>query len=162
MDNENVEVDSKSDGETLEQFLENMESVYETKIEEIKKELEDVFTIDEFNLVEENMKTVSRLHLWLSRLVVEKRKLLKIKRKRDDIYSKLYEDFRTGKRGVVSLTEKGIDARINLDGTYKRYNAICEEQENVVYYIDQLCWALKQSKMNALKNILDSKRIEGS
>ena len=39
MDNENVEVDSKSDGETLEQFLENMESVYETKIEEIKREL---------------------------------------------------------------------------------------------------------------------------
>jgi hypothetical protein len=162
MNSEKLSDESLNDQKELQEFLDNLETAYATKLDEIKNEVEDVFNIDDNNLVEENMRTVSRLHLWITRHAIERRKLLGLRRKRDDIYSKLHKDYREGKGGVVSLTDKGIDARINLNGTYKRFNALFEEQENIVAFIDQICWALKQTKMNALKNIQDSKRIEGA
>jgi hypothetical protein len=162
MTSENLNDEPVNEQKEVQEFLDNLETAYANKLDEIKNEVEDVFTIDDNNLVEENMRTVSRLHLWITRHAIEKRKLLSLRRKRDDVYSKLHKHYREGKGGVVSLTDKGIDARINLDGTYKRFNALFEEQENIVEFIEQICWALKQTKMSALRNIQESKRIEGA
>ena len=148
----------------LEAILEKISESYDARIAKIHEELEDIFTIDQFQLVEENMKTVSKLHYWISKLAIERRVLLKLKRKRDSLYSQLYEDYREGKngKGHISLTKDGIEAYITKDSQFQRWDSIYQEQNNIVDYIDQICWALKQTKMTALKNIQESKRIEGS
>jgi hypothetical protein len=144
--------------------IKNINESYEDKITEIHQELEDVFKIDQFQLVEENMKTVSKLHYWISKLAVERRLLIKISRKRNFTFSKLYEDYREGKngKGFVTLTKDGIEAYIRKDSEYIYWDSMMQEQQNITDYIDQICWALKQTKMTALKNIQESKRIEGS
>jgi len=149
---------------SLEDILEKISESYDARIAKIHEELEDIFTIDQFQLVEENMKTVSKLHYWISKLAIERRVLIKLKRKRDSLYSQLYEDYREGKngKGHISLTKDGIEAYITKDSQFQRWDSIYQEQANIVDYIDQICWALKQTKMTALKNIQESKRIEGS
>lgn len=149
---------------TLEQILENISDKYDKRISTIHEELEDIFTIDQYQLVDENIKTVSKLHYWISKLAVERRILLKMKRKRDSLFSQLYEDYREGKngKGHISLTKDGIEAYINKDTTFQKWDSMYQEQNNIVEYIDQICWALKQTKMQALKNIQESKRVEGS
>jgi hypothetical protein len=144
------------------QVLKDASKTYEDKITEIHDELEQIFIIDHERLVDENIKTVSRLHYWISKKAVESRLLLKIKRKRNFVYSCLYEDYREGKngRGNVTLSKDGIEAYVTKNSEYIRWNNLMEEQEIIVEYIDQLCWALKQTKMQALKNIQDSKKLE--
>jgi hypothetical protein len=159
------EVFESVDGKvSIDDILEKINERYDARIEAISNELEDIFVIDQYNLVEENMKTVSKLHYWISKMAIERRILIKLKRKRDSVYSKLYEDYREGKngKGHITLTRDGIDAYINKDPQFQRWDSIYQEQNNIVEYIDQICWALKQTKMSALKNIQDSKRIEGS
>lgn len=144
--------------------LKNISDTYEQKLNEIHQELENVFTIDQFSLVDENMKTVSKLHYWISKKAIEQRLLIKISRKRNYVYSSLYEDFREGKngRGNITLNKDGIEAYVTKNSEYIYWNTLMSEQQNIVDYIDQICWALKQTKMQALKNIQESKRVEGS
>jgi hypothetical protein len=144
--------------------LSNITLNYDKKIEEIHSAIEDVFNIDQYNLVDENMKTVSKLHYWISKKAVEQRLLNKITRKRNYVYSSLYEDYREGKngRGNITLSKDGIEAYVTKNSEYIYWNTLSEEQKNIVEYIDQICWALKQTKMTALKNIQEAKRIEGS
>lgn len=144
--------------------LDNIETTYEKKLEEIQNELEGIFNIDQFNLVEENMKTVSKLHYWITKHAYEQRFFVKISRKRNYVYSCLYEDYREGKngRGNITLNKDGIEAYVTKNSEYIYWNSLMEEQRNIVEYIDQICWALKQTKMQALKNIQESKRVEGS
>lgn len=140
--------------------LADIDITYDNKIESLRKELSDCFEIDSNMLEEENIKTISRLHLWLSRLAVESIILKKAQRKRQLIYSSLHEEFRTGQRGQITLTDKGIDTWIQKNSQYQKYNSIYEYQQVVVDYIKDICWALKNTKMTALKNINDIKRYE--
>jgi hypothetical protein len=154
--------DDESAANTLSEIIKDLTEKYDEKLSDLQKELSDVFEIDQYSLVEENMKTISRLHLWIGRLAIERRSLLKIKRKRDITFSKLYEDFREGKRGHITLNNNGIEAYINRIPEFQKWDSWFNEQQIIVDYIDQICWALKQTKMSALKNIQDSKKLEGS
>lgn len=147
---------------SIEQTLEDICDKYAERMKEIQTELADIFSIDEFNLVNENMKTVSKLHYWISKNAIEKRILLKIKRKRDSIYSELFYEYRTGKKGAITLTNDGINSFINREPSYQKWDTLVNEQTILVEYIEQICWALKQTKMAALRNIQESKKIEGS
>lgn len=150
--------------ESIDDILQKISDKYDERIEKIHEELEDIFTIDQFRLVDENMKTVSKLHYWISKLAIERRILIKMKRRRDCLYSQLYEDIREGKngKGHITLNKDGIEAYITKDSQFQRWDSMYQEQVNMVDYIDQICWALKQTKMQALKNIQESKRVEGS
>jgi len=150
--------------ESIDVILQKISDKYDERIDKIHEELEDIFTIDQYRLVDENMKTVSKLHYWISKLAIERRILIKMKRQRDCLYSKLYEDYREGKngKGHITLNKDGIEAYITKDSQFQRWDSMYQEQANMVDYIDQICWALKQTKMQALKNIAESKRVEGS
>jgi hypothetical protein len=144
--------------------LDNIETTYEKKLEEIQNELEDTFNIKHEYLIDENIKTVSKLHYWITKHAYERRFLVKISRKRNYVYSSLYEDYREGKngRGNITLNKDGIEAYVTKNSEYIYWNSLMEEQKNIVDYIDQICWALKQTKMQALKNIQEQQRVEGS
>ncbi len=146
--------------QSVEQIINTLDTEYEKRLDALKQELSNCFDIDPDRLEDENIRTISNLHLWLSRLAVEKQALKQLLRSRQLRYSQLHEEFRTGKRGAITLTDKGIDVWIQRDSRYQYLSSYCDQQEVLVDYINDICWALKNSKMTALKNLQDIKRLE--
>lgn len=146
--------------DNIDKKIQDLDDNYDARLQELKEELSDCFEIDSNRLEDENMKTVSRLHLWLTRLAEENLLLKKMQRKKQLTYTTLYELVRTGKNGHIALTDKGIDYQIQKMSTYRHMASMVDQQEVITEYISNICWALKQTKMSALKNISDSKRME--
>jgi hypothetical protein len=146
---------------TLTEIIVEIDDKYNENLEKLQEELSSAFEIDQFSLVDENMKTVSNLHLWISRHAKEQRVLLKIKRKRDLVYSELFQLYREGKKGhITHYNKESIEAYVTRESEYQKWESYLGEQTILVEYINEICWALKQTKMTALKNIQDAKKLE--
>lgn len=155
------QVDESKKEKSLTEIIKEIDDKYNEKLHELQKELSAAFDIDQYSLVDENMKTVSNLHLWISRHATEQRVLLKIKRKRDLVFSELFQLYREGKKGhITHYNKESIEAYVNKEPEYQKWESYLNEQSIIVNYINEICWALKQTKMSALKNIQDSKKLE--
>jgi hypothetical protein len=142
--------------------LEKIEVTFDNKIEEINSEMEEVFNIDKDHLDSCYMLTVSKLHYWNSKLADETRFLQKISRTKSSCYSRLYQGYREGRIGHISMNNKNeIEAYIYKHSEYVYWENLYDEQKILVDYINNMCWALKNTQIQAIRGIQDFQKREG-
>jgi hypothetical protein len=153
MGNINNEEETKTKKRRL--TLEEIDDKFETSLDDLKNEIKSSFEIDEFSLVEENMKTISKMHFYVSKLAEEKKIGVRIERIRMKKHGELYEKYKTG---AMALSKYEIEEWINKNPDYQIVFTYSEQQKIIIDYLTRLVESLKQ-KLYALKNIQEMKKI---
>jgi hypothetical protein len=139
-------------------ILDELDNRYNEKYQEIKKEIDEMFKINQFELAEESVKHVSKMHFYNSRLSEEKMMLFKIKRKMDEIHGELFEKYRFN--NSFKITTKGeVEEWINRDIKWQNINTRYENQKIMVDHYQRVVEAIKD-KGYMIKNLIDLKKIE--
>jgi hypothetical protein len=139
-------------------LLDELDDRYEEKFNQIKKEIEEVFKVDQFALAEEAIKHISKMHFYNSRLSEEKVMLMKIKRKLDEVHGELYEKYRFNNSFKIS-TKGEVDEWINRDIRWQKINTRYENQKIMVDYYTRVVESIRD-KSYMIKNLIDLKKIE--
>jgi DNA-binding FadR family transcriptional regulator len=139
-------------------ILDTLDARYNEKYQEIKKEIESMFTINQFELADESVKHISKMHFYNSRLSEEKLMLIKIKRKMEEIHGELFEKYRFN--NSFKITTKGeVEEWINRDIKWQNINTRYENQKVMVDHYQRVVEAIKD-KGYMIKNLIDLKKIE--
>lgn len=137
--------------------IEELDEEYDDKLEKLRDELHDAFSINNKNLDGEVMKTISKLHYYNGLLAEEKLVLNRIIRKKNEIYGKLYEKFRFN--SDVKLDKGEVQYWIDRDPLWQKIQSYYESHKELCDLIERSIKAL-QTKSFAIKNLIDIKRIE--
>ena len=138
--------------------LDEIDARYNEKYDAIKKEIDEMFIVNQFELAEETVKHISKMHFYNSKLSEEKVMLMKIKRKMDEVHGELYEKYRFNSN--FKLTTKGeVEEWINRDIKWQNINTRYETQKIMVDHYDRVVASIRE-KGYMIKNLIDLKKIE--
>ena len=138
--------------------LDELDDRYNKKFEAITKEIEVFFNVNQFELAEESIKHISKMHYYNSKLSEEKLLLFKIKRKMDEIHGVLYEKYRFN--NSFKVTTKGeVDEWINRDIRWQKISTRYENQKIMVDHYSRVVDSIRD-KGYMIKNLIDLKKIE--
>jgi hypothetical protein len=138
--------------------LDDIDTRYNEKYEAIKKEIDEMFIVNQFELAAETVKHISKMHFYNSKLSEEKVMLMKIKRKMDEVHGELYEKYRFNSN--FKLTTKGeVEEWINRDIKWQNINTRYETQKIMVDHYDRVVGSIRE-KGYMIKNLIDLKKIE--
>jgi hypothetical protein len=138
--------------------LDELDALYEKKYSDIKKDIDELFKIDEYEIGGESIKHISKMHFYNSRLTEEKMMLFKIKRKLDEIHGEMYEKYRFN--NSFKLSTKGeVEEWINRDPKWQRILSRYEYQSIIVDHYKRIVDSLRD-KGFMIKNLIDLKKIE--
>ena len=134
-------------------------SANESKIKEIKAEIEEMKPIDDSRLSEELTRVISRFQTYITRKEEEKMTLARIEKKKDDIHGELYGKYK--KNYQVRFDSKGeVDEWINRDPKwlkiithYENQKIICQYYQGIIDFLIQKQWCIKY-KIDIVKNNL--------
>jgi hypothetical protein len=138
--------------------LDDIDARYNEKYEAIKKEIDEMFVVNQFELAEETVKHISKMHFYNSKLSEEKVMLMKIKRKMDEVHGELYEKYRFN--NSFKVTTKGeVEEWINRDIKWQNINTRYETQKIMVDHYSRVVDSIRE-KGYMIKNLIDLKKIE--
>lgn len=139
-------------------ILDEIDKRYEEKYQEIKKEISEMFVVDQHELGSEAIRHISKMHHYNSRLSEEKIMLFKIKRKMDEIHGELFEKYRFNNN--FKVTTKGeVEEWINRDIRWQRICTRYEYQKIIVDGYARVVESIRE-KGYMIKNLIDLKKIE--
>lgn len=138
--------------------LDEIDERYEEKYREIKKEIAEMFVVNEHELGAEAIRHISKMHHYNSRLSEEKIMLFKIKRKLDEVHGELFEKYRFNNH--FKVTTKGeVEEWINRDTRWQKINTRYEYQKIIVDGYARVVESIRE-KGYMIKNLIDLKKIE--
>lgn len=138
--------------------LDDIDARYNEKYELIKKEIDEMFIVNQHELAEETVKHISKMHYYNSKLSEEKVMLMKIKRKMDEVHGELYEKYRFN--NSFKVTTKGeVEEWINRDIKWQNISTRYETQKIMVDHYDRVVASIRE-KGYMIKNLIDLKKIE--
>lgn len=111
-------------------------------IETLRDRVNEDLKFNEFSLIEENQKNVSKHHYYLTLLYEEEEKLEKLKQTKDVLYKELYQFYKWGKSKIYPSKTfdrmvKSEDIKVLIDGDEKwqKFMKLYRKQEAIVKYL---------------------------
>lgn len=126
-------------------------------IDQYIKEIEKDLVVDQFNIKDVSMKTPSRKHFWVSKLIGHKRQVLNLKAERFELKKKIVENIRTQSpvKVTVPVAEKTAWNHPDMIELQQRI----EEQELIVEFLEKTEKTFSSLSFD-IKNIVEIMKME--
>tara|TARA_A100000172_G_scaffold80320_2_gene69538 strand:- start:239 stop:634 length:396 start_codon:yes stop_codon:yes gene_type:complete len=126
-------------------------------IDQYIKEIEKDLIVDQFNIKDVSMKTPSRKHYWVSKLIGHKRQIINLKAERYDLKRKIVEDIRVQSpvKVTIPVAEKTAWNHPDMIDIQNRI----EEQELIVEFLEKTEKTFSSLSFD-IKNIVEIIKME--
>ena len=126
-------------------------------IDQYIKEIEKDLIVDQFNIKDVSMKTPSRKHYWVSKLIGHKRQIINLKAERYDLKKKIVEDIRVQSpvKVTIPVAEKTAWNHPDMIDIQNRI----EEQELIVEFLEKTEKTFSSLSFD-IKNIIEIIKME--
>jgi len=126
-------------------------------IDQYIKEIEKDLAVDQFNIKDVSMKTPSRKHFWVSKLINHKRTIINLKAERYELKKKIVEDIRTKSpvKVTIPVAEKTAWNHPDMIDVQRRI----DEQELIVEFLEKTEKTFSSLSFD-IKNIIEIIKME--
>tara|TARA_E500000318_G_C3483579_1_gene181427 strand:- start:74 stop:469 length:396 start_codon:yes stop_codon:yes gene_type:complete len=128
-------------------------NIIEQYISEIEKDLE----INEFNIKESSMKTPSRKHFWVSKLIQHKKKLYKLQQEKENIKKEVVADII--KNSAVRLTQPVAEKASYKHPKIIEINQKINDESLIVEFLEKTEKTFSSISFD-IKNIIEIMKME--